>query len=71
VGRSRLRRPGARRHAVVPAIVNAALRDAFARTPVTAPPFSMVTYGDERARVMHEPTDFAAVIEDEDRQRLR
>jgi antitoxin component of RelBE/YafQ-DinJ toxin-antitoxin module len=65
------KRHAAERNMTVSDVVNAALRDVFARAPVIAPPFSMVTYGDERARVMHEPIDFAADLEDEDRQRLR
>ena len=52
-------------------IVNAALRDSLARAPVAAPPFSMVKYGDAGMPVEHEPFDFTAIEEVEDRTRLR
>jgi hypothetical protein len=61
----------AERNVTVSEIVNAALRDTFARAPATPPPFSMVTYGDGTARVAHEPSDFASAADDEDLSRLR
>ena len=36
-----------------------------------AAPFSLVTHGRASAQVRHEPSDFAAGLDDEDRSRLR
>lgn len=63
------KRRAAERDLSVSDVVNEALREAFRETPVAAPPFSFVTYGGV-GRVRNEPADFAAVLEDEDRQRL-
>jgi Arc/MetJ family transcription regulator len=52
-------------------VVNAALREALREPPVAAAPFSMVTFGRPERRVRHEPADFAAVTEDQDREGLR
>jgi hypothetical protein len=60
----------AERNLTVSDVVNEALRDALGRPVPTAPPFSMVTYGNEDRRVVHEPSDFATELDDEDRRRL-
>jgi hypothetical protein len=52
-------------------LVAAALRQAFASTPLPArEPFHMPTYGGRSKRRGHEPADFAAALDDDDRGRL-
>lgn len=52
-------------------VINHALRESLGR-PAPAPgPFAMITYGPASTRADHEPSAFAAAIEDEDRARLR
>jgi hypothetical protein len=65
------KRRAAERALTVSDIVNEALREAFARRTPSAPPFSMTTYGRPGGRVRHEPADFAAALEQDDRDRLR
>ncbi len=65
------KRRAAERNLTVSDVVNEALRDSFGRPVPSAPPFSMATYGRGGRRVRHEPSDFAAALEDEDRSRLR
>lgn len=65
------KRRAAERNLTVSDVVNEALRDSFGRPVPTAPPFSMTTYGKAGRRVRHEPSDFAAELEAEDRSRLR
>ena len=65
------KRRAAERNLTVSDVVNEALRDSFGRPVPPAPPFWMTTYGSARRRVRHEPSDFAAELEDEDRSRLR
>lgn len=65
------KRRAAERNVTVSDVVNEALRDSFGRPVPAAPPFSMTTYGRAGRRVQHEPSDFAAELEDEDRDRLR
>lgn len=64
------KRRAAERSLTVSDIVNEALRESFGRPASAAPPFSMLTYGRSGRRVHHEPSDFAAVLEDEDRNRV-
>jgi hypothetical protein len=64
------KRRAAERDLTVSDVVNEALRESFRDTSPAAPPFSMVTYGGAGRRVQHEPADFAAELEDEDRVRL-
>jgi hypothetical protein len=66
------KRRAAERDMTVSQIVNEALRDSF-RDPGTPdlPPFALITYGRADQRGRHEPSDFAAALEDEDRARLR
>lgn len=63
------KRRAAERDLTVSDVVNEALRESFRQSAPAAPPFSFVTYGDTGARVRHEPADFAAELEDEDRRR--
>lgn len=65
------KRRAAERNLTVSDVVNEALRDAFGRPVPAAPPFSMAVYGSASRRVHHEPSDFAATLEDDDRNRLR
>ena len=65
------KRRAAERNLTVSDVVNEALRDSFGRPVPAAPPFSMATYGRAGRGVRHEPSDFAAELEDEDRSRLR
>ncbi len=51
--------------------VNEALRAALAYSPREAPPYAPITFGDPRKKVRHEPADFHAMVEEEDRNRLR
>lgn len=52
-------------------VVNNALRECLGRPVRAAPPFSLITYGRSSKRVHHEPSDFDAVLEREDQDRLR
>jgi Arc/MetJ-type ribon-helix-helix transcriptional regulator len=61
----------ARRNLTVSEVVNEALREFLKRPVAAAPPFTMVTYGRAARTARHEPPDFAAVLEDEDKARLR
>lgn len=65
------RRRAAERSLTVSDVVNEALRDSFGRPVAPARPFSMTTYGRAGRRIRHEPSDFAAELEHEDRSRLR
>lgn len=65
------KRRAAERHVTLSEIVNEALREAFRRRPAPVTRFSLITYGRSGRRVQHEPSDFAAALEDEDRARLR
>jgi hypothetical protein len=65
------KRRAAERNLTVSEVVNEALRDSFSRPVPAAPPFSMTTFGKASRRVRHEPSDFAAALEDEDRSRIR
>jgi len=64
------KRRAAERDMSVSDVVNEALRDAFRKAPQTAPPFSMITYGPTDRRVMHQPEDFAADSDIDDRRAL-
>jgi hypothetical protein len=64
------KRRAAERNLTVSDVVNEALRDSFGRRMPAPPPFSMTTYGRADRPVSHEPSDFAAELEDEDRSRL-
>lgn len=64
------KRRAVERDLTVSDIVNEALRESFRHAAPPAPPFSLVTYGRAGRRVRHEPADFAAELEDEDRRRL-
>jgi hypothetical protein len=52
-------------------VVNQALRESLSRPVANASPFEMVTFGNPRRRVHHEPGDIQAAIDDEDRGALR
>lgn len=67
----RAKRQAAERNLTVSDVVNEALRESFARPMPIAAPFSMITYGHAEHLVRHEPSDFAAVLEADDRDRLR
>lgn len=51
-------------------LVNQALREMLSRPREEAAPFSMITFGDPSAPVQHEPADFAAAMEDDDRRSI-
>ena len=60
----------AREGLTVSDIVNRALRETLDREEPEAPAFTMVTYGRGGSAVDHEPADFAAELEREDRSRV-
>lgn len=64
------KRRAAERNLTVSDVVNEALRESFGRPVPAAAPFSMTTYGRAGRGLRHEPSDFAAELEDEDRDRL-
>ena len=64
------KRRAAERDLTVSDVVNEALRESFRERTAAAPPFAFVTYGEAGRRVRHEPADFAAELEDEDRLRV-
>ena len=66
----RAKRAAAERDLTVSDIVNEAVRESLRETPAAAAPFSFMTYGSIGRGVRHEPRDFAAELEDEDRKRL-
>ena len=47
-------------------VINQALREVISKPPAPASHFEMVTAGSKRARVHHEPRDFAAALDEED-----
>jgi hypothetical protein len=49
-------------------MVNEALRESLRKPPGQAPPFTLVTYGGG-GRIRHEPADFKAILDDEERGR--
>lgn len=51
-------------------VVNAALRDALRPTLDPHPAFSMITFGPSEPVVAHEPADFAAIADADDRSAL-
>jgi hypothetical protein len=64
------RHRAAERDLTISQVVNEAMRVAFRQSPQAAPPFSMVTYGRADRPVTHEPGDFAADAEADDRSGL-
>lgn len=64
------KRRAAERDLTLSDVVNEALRESFRDAPPPALPFSLITCGRAGRRVRHEPADFAAELEDEDRRRL-
>lgn len=64
------KRRAAERDLTVSEVVNEALRESFRHGTPPAPPFSLITYGPPGHPVLHEPADFAAELEAEDRGRL-
>lgn len=67
----RAKRRAAERGNTLSDLVNQALRESLARPEVSAPPFRMTTFGDAKTKVHHEPEDYDAASEDEDRRSLR
>jgi hypothetical protein len=53
------------------AIQTSLSRESLGRPARAAAPFSLITYGRSSKRVHHDPSDFDAVLEEEDRDRLR
>lgn len=51
-------------------VVNHALRESLGRPTRQALPFTLITYGRSGKRVHHEPSEFDAALEKEDRDRL-
>jgi hypothetical protein len=66
----RAKRGAAERDLTVSDIVNEALRESLRETSTAVAPFSFTSYGAAGRAAHHEPADFAAQLEDEDRQRL-
>jgi hypothetical protein len=64
------KRLAARRSITLSDLVAEALRAALAEPSRPAPRFEMVTYGEGAAPLHHEPKDFAAAIEEDDRRSL-
>ena len=52
-------------------VVNDALRSSLSQPAAPPAPFSLITYGTPNQRISHEPADFAAAFEAEDRESLR
>jgi Arc/MetJ family transcription regulator len=52
-------------------VVDQALRELLSRPIAEPSPFEMVTFGNSKRRVHHEPGDIQAEIEDEERGALR
>jgi hypothetical protein len=52
-------------------VVNNALRECPGCPAPAAAPFWLITYGGSSKRVDHEPSEFDAALEQEDRDRLR
>jgi hypothetical protein len=67
----RAKRRAVERGLSVSDIVNESLRESLDRPAPAALPFSMITYGRSGDAVHHEPADFAAALEEEDRDRWR
>ncbi len=63
------KRRAASRGITLSQLISEALRTSLTRTTSTAREYAMVTYG-SGPTVRHEPADFAAADEQEDRQRL-
>ena len=51
-------------------LVSQALRQALTKPAAPATRFEMITFGNARRRVHHEPADFSEAIEADDRQSL-
>jgi hypothetical protein len=50
-------------------LVNRSLRETLRREPPSSePPFAMVTFGRASGTTHHEPEDFVAALEDEERE---
>jgi Arc/MetJ family transcription regulator len=64
------KRRAAERKMTVSDVVNEALRESFRRRVTAARPFSVITYGRAGRRVRHEPSDFAAALDMDDREGL-
>ena len=52
-------------------VVNRALRDSLGRPAAPAAPFSLITYGRSGKRVRHQPSEFAAALDEEEQARLQ
>lgn len=63
------KRRAAERNLTVSAVVNGALREYLGRPDTAAAPFTLISYGRASKRVHHEPLDFEAALEQEDRPR--
>lgn len=50
-------------------VISEALRESLQKRPGQAPPFTLVTYGRDSRTSLHEPADFKAILDDEDRGR--
>lgn len=65
------RKQAAERGTTLSAVVNDALRATMTkRIPERVEPFRMVTYGNPKAVVRHEPHDFARALEADDARKL-
>jgi hypothetical protein len=61
----------AERNLTVSDVVNEALRAALMDPPEKAQPYVAITFGQPDGKARHEPADFYASLEEEDRERLR
>jgi hypothetical protein len=52
-------------------VVNQALRESLSKPLAEAPAFHMLTFGNPKARLHREPSDFEMTTEEEDRRSLR
>ena len=66
-----VKKKAAERNLTLSEFVNDALRATLAQTPGPAQPFTPITFGKPGRRVHHEPADFQAALDAEDRDRLR
>jgi hypothetical protein len=64
------KRLAATRGVTLSEVVNDALRAALARPVLASTQFVMVTFGERKKAVRHEPRDFVNAVEEEDRASL-
>jgi hypothetical protein len=65
------KRRAVERNETLSEVMNRALRESLGQPKREAPPFALITYGRGSPRVHHEPGDFDAALEGEEKDRLR